>query len=519
MSRHGADCLALLAFVGATGGGGSMTDIEQRVDALHRQLGANLVDTAPALLDDWSRCTLPWDARPAGVVRPVNAQACVEALGLLAAHDIPVHPVSRGRAWGLGSRLPVRDAVMLDLSGLDRIHDLDPIAGTVRIEPGVTFRQLQAALDEAGADFEVPVFGGPPDASVLANALERGDGMGRFGDRFASLWDLDVALTTGERLRTGWGRLGADDLSRCHGRAPGPLLEGLFSQSGFGCVLSGRIGLAPRLPNKRHVVIEVGPADRLPPVVETLRSLVATGVVCAHDFYIWDGAKRLSSQVVAADLDDGQALPFAIDDWAVSLMLAAAHDTLLAAKVAIVEQAIGALSLEHAWDAADRDGPATYRSGGSDGSNLTSCYWTKPALPDGPLDPNRDGCGFLWLCLALPFTGEAMRGLDEAVRDVRTRFDVFVASGCEAVSHGALQCYLSLAWDRDQPGADARAMAAHDALHAACAARGWLPYRHTLASLDVHPEAEGDWAAVAARLRQALDPKGLLSAGRVPEIS
>lgn len=109
---------------------------------------------------------------------------------------------------------------MLDLSRLDRIVDL--AHGSVRVEPGVTFRQLHAALHAREAGFHVPAFGGPPEASVPANALDRGEGTGPFGDRFGQLWDLDVALSTGERLRTGFGRFAADRLAAIHGRPAGP---------------------------------------------------------------------------------------------------------------------------------------------------------------------------------------------------------------------------------------------------------------------------------------------------------
>ena len=173
--------------------------------------------------------------------------------------------MSRGRSWGLGSRLPARDAVILDLSTSDRIHDLDMRPrGTVRIEPGVTFAALQARLKAQGLAFHLPSFGGPPDASVLANALERGEGAGAQGDRFGALWDLDVALATGERIATGGDRHGA--AAALHARPAGPLLEGLFLRNrASGVVLSGRLALQPTLPYAVSLVAEIGPAEALGP--------------------------------------------------------------------------------------------------------------------------------------------------------------------------------------------------------------------------------------------------------------
>ncbi len=493
-----------------------MLDVERLRDDFNSKFGADSMVTSEAVLDHWKRATMLWSATPLAVVRPGSAEACAGALRYLSEFRVAVQPVSRGRAWGMGSRLPFCNSVMLDLSKLNRILDLDLVAGTARIEPGVTFRQLDAALQKTAAEFEVPFFGGPPDASVLANALDRGDGMGRFGDRFSQLWDLDVVLMTGERLRTGWGRHGADELERLHARPAGPLLEGLFSQSGFGCVVSGRIALAPVLSLKRHVVVEIGPVNQIGPILDTLRSLMATGVVAAHEFYLWDGAKRLSSQFIAAEIEDAE-LPIAFDDWAMSLTLSAAHVALLEAKTDIVTAAIADLGLAHEWDSGNGDVgmPTEHRTDRSDGRNLTSCYWAKPSLPDADLDPDRDGCGFLWLCPALPFTSAAVQQLDRTLQEIRSSHDIFATVGCEAVSHRALQCYLSLAWDRDQPGADERAMRAHDDLHAALAIKRWLPYRHTLASLRLRSDVLGDWAAVTERIKHALDPHDQLARGRV----
>ena len=486
-------------------------------------LGMAHVQSDDEAIASWSRATFPWSARPLAVLRPGSAEEAAASLAIAAEHRVAVHPVSRGRAWGLGSRLPVRDAVMLDLSRLDRILDVDAAAGTVRIEPGVTFRQLETAIAAAAPDFELPAFGGPPGASVLANALDRGEGMGARGDRFQHLWDLDVALTTGERLRTGWGRYPSAGLEPLHARPAGPLIEGLFSQSGFGCVLSGRLALAPRPAFVRLVIVEVGPVARIAPLVGALRYLLATRIVETHDVYLWDGAKRLSSQAIAAEIDFDEPLPFALGDWAASLIVTAGHARMLDAKIDVVREALDPLGFEVGIEAGDSRGTtadgeaATYRSGHSDGRNVTSCYWAKPTLPEtDDLNPDRDRCGFLWLCPVIPFTGEALGALASASADVTARTGTFVAAGCEPVSPRALQVYLSLAWDRDDQAADKAAMVAHDHLFDRLSAEGWLPYRQTLASTARHPLADETWCAVTRRLRAALDPSGVLAPGRVP---
>jgi 4-cresol dehydrogenase (hydroxylating) len=482
--------------------------------ACRTAIGAAHVSTAPHDLAAWSLCTFPWSGRPLAILSPGSAEEALACLRLAGEHGCPLHPVSRGRSWGLGSRSPPQDAVMLDLSRLDRILEIDLTFGTVRIEPGVTFSQLQDELIRRGAEFHLPAFGGPPGASVLANALDRGEGSGAFGDRFGQLWDLDIALTTGERLRSGHGRFENPTLAPLHARPVGPLIEGLFSQASFGCVLSGCIGLAPTARHGCYLAFDIGASERLPPFVEAVRGLVRDRVVEVHDAFFWDGAKRIASSGIAADLAEPPP-PEAFRDWLATIAITANHEMMYNCRKALVIETLlpfcASFTIEEEEPAARNSG----LRGFSDGANVTSCYWAKAALPDGPLDPDRDRCGFLWLCPVVPLTGLALARLAQLTQEAARRFGIFIMTGAEAATERACNGYVSLAWDRDVAGADARAMAAHAMLMEAFTREGFHPYRPTLPATAAMPPSRGDWAPVLARLRHALDPAGVLATGRV----
>src|SRR5690349_18077135 len=67
-----------------------------------------------------------------GVVRPQTAEDVRRVVELFADGETPaaLHAFSTGGNWGLGSREPARDgAVVLDLSGLDQIRDIDVARG------------------------------------------------------------------------------------------------------------------------------------------------------------------------------------------------------------------------------------------------------------------------------------------------------------------------------------------------------------------------------------------------------
>lgn len=494
-----------------------MNGLECCIAELRSIVGRDHVLSSPAELADWNAATFPWPAAALAVVRPGSADDVAACLAAAARHRTPVHPLSRGRAWGLASRLPVRDALVLELSRLDRIPDIDPVTGTVRIETGVTFRQLERALAAAAPQWQLPTFGGPPDASVLANALDRGEGSGHCGDRFAQMWDYEVVLATGERIVTGWSRHGSRTLAATHARPAGPLIEGLFSQSGFGCVVSARLALAPRPARTAMVLVEVGAIENASPAVDALRRLLAERIVDPHDAYLWDGAKRLSARHVRSELAGYSDLERHFSEWAACIGVSGATTAVLDAKLAALHDIVAQAGLTIAHELHEEANAAAFADHRrSDGRNLVSCYWAMEKFPARDVDPDRDGCGFLWICPVLPLDSKVLEDQLARMRSLADKNGVFLATGLEPVSHRAVHVYASLAWKRGEADADRRAACAHDAIFTALAGDGYLPYRHTLMSIAKMPTGDATWRRVASRLRAALDPQGILAPGRVP---
>ena len=83
---------------------------------------------------------------PLLVVLPRTVEEIQRIMRLCHERDVPV--VARGAGTGLsGGALPRGDGVLLSLARFTRILDLDPVARTARVEPGV--RNL--AISEAAA--------------------------------------------------------------------------------------------------------------------------------------------------------------------------------------------------------------------------------------------------------------------------------------------------------------------------------------------------------------------------------
>jgi 4-cresol dehydrogenase (hydroxylating) flavoprotein subunit len=197
----------------------------------------------------------PWRLRPPTVadVREVVREA--------ARSRTPLWPVSRGCNWGYGSHLPARDgSVILDLSSLDAIGDLDRPSLSVRIEPGVTQAALRDFLKANAPDLALNVTGSGAATSVLGNALERG--IGYSGEKDRELYALEVLLPDGTMLAPAAGR---HHRTRTH--PAGLSTDALFFQSNLGVVVGARLRLRIRQEAEDAVVVQ----GEFAPVIAALK--------------------------------------------------------------------------------------------------------------------------------------------------------------------------------------------------------------------------------------------------------
>lgn len=178
-----------------------------------------------------------------GVIFP-KSKKDVEKLVLLARrYKIPLYPISTGKNYGLGSKIPVlRSHVVIDLKRMNRISNFHSSLGTIRIEPGVTQKQLYEFLIHKRAKFELNVTGSASDSSILGNTLERG--IGHYGPRAKDLLSLQVVLGTGKTLETG-ADVYAERSAVVSRFGIGADLTQVFTQSSFGIVTGAKIKLRP----------------------------------------------------------------------------------------------------------------------------------------------------------------------------------------------------------------------------------------------------------------------------------
>jgi 4-cresol dehydrogenase (hydroxylating) len=199
----------------------------------------------PEALTAAGKTTFATHSRVRGLLRPgtrEEVQACVRIANRF---GIPLYPISTGKNWGYGSRVPVHDGVLIDLGRLTRIVDFDEDLAYVTLEPGVTQRQLYDFLRERHSKLWMDATGASPDCSIIGNTLERGFGHTPNGDHSGTSCGLEVVLPNGDVIETGFGHFQHGRTAALHRWGVGPSLDGLFGQSNFGIVTRMTVWLMP----------------------------------------------------------------------------------------------------------------------------------------------------------------------------------------------------------------------------------------------------------------------------------
>jgi len=253
--------------------------LARALEAWRDVLGTEHVLTDEATLSAAETATFSTAQSVPAVIVPGSREEVQECVRIANEHKIPIYPVSTGKNWGYGSRVPPRSGcVLMELYRMNRIVGYDERLAYVTVEPGVTFRQLHEFLRERKSNLMLSVTGSTPDSGPVGNALERGAGSGPYADRAAHVCGFEVVLPTGEVVRTGFGRFLGAKTAKLHRWGVGPYLDGLFAQSNLGIVTEMTMWLAPKPDYFQSCFFGIDDEGRLPALVDALQPLMLGGL-------------------------------------------------------------------------------------------------------------------------------------------------------------------------------------------------------------------------------------------------
>jgi len=499
-----------------------MNSLETALAAWRSALGEAHVLTDAEVLREAGITTFATTQSIPAILRPASTAEVQACLRIAQAHGVPVYPVSAGRNWGYGSRVPPRDGcVVMELARMNRILAYDEKLAYLTVEPGVTFQQAYTWLKERGSSLFITTIGGSPEGSLIGNALERGDGRGPHADIFNHVCGLEVVLPNGERVETGMARFPNAHAAPVYRWGLGPSLDGLFSQSALGVVTRMTFFLVKKAPYLREFIFTVKEDVHLWQLVDRLQALALDGTL-RNSFYFWNDVKALSVlQQFPFEATSGRTpLPgFLLEGfreefgrWAISGAISAQDEEL----GALLERrlAIAMEGLARRLELPPKDPDESTFHGKPNSANLAMAYWRKktPVPADPHLD--RDRCGFIWCSVAVPFTSEETRAACAIATRVPRMFSLEPNVALLALSPRCVYLVVALAYDREIAGEDERAMACYQALQRELIQAGYYPMRLGLPGFPEEIPVQDDSRALLKRLKETMDPAGILSPGR-----
>jgi 4-cresol dehydrogenase (hydroxylating) flavoprotein subunit len=513
-------------------------------------LGSEAVVTEPDPLRVAATTTFSTSQVVPAILRPASREQVQECLRIANRHGIAVYPVSSGKNWGYGSSVPVRTGnVLLDLSRMNRIVDFSEELAYVTVEPGVTQEQLYTYLTENQSGLWMDATGSSPHASLIGNTMERGFGHTPYGDHFAHACGMEVVLPTGDCIETGYRRFPNAQTGALHRWGVGPSLDGLFSQSSFGVVTRMSIWLMPRPAHFQAFFFRCDQEQQLGPVIAALNRLRLDGTVrstvhVGNDYKVLSGLQQYpwdetgGQTPLTADQMEEFRRKRQIGIWngsgglyGTKAQVGEARRLLRAAlagkvtRLTFVDDRMLGLMRRYArplrllsgWDLSKTltmlEPVYGLLKGTPTDRPLESAYWCKRGPVPAEMDPDRDGCGLLWLAPILPAAGRDVIRARAAIEEILPAAGFEPMISLTLINGRAIACVISISFDRQIPGEDERAMACYLTLAERMHGLGYYSYRLGIQSM-AEMETPVSYLAVLQTLKNALDPRGVLAPGR-----
>lgn len=283
--------------------GVTVKQIESAVAAIRAVVGEQWVFTDAATdlrayRDAYA--TLPDEAfLPSAAVAPDGVEQIRKILAIANTHKVPLWTISTGRNFAYGGPAPrLPGYIVLDLKRMNRIIEVNEKLGYALVEPGVSYFDLYNYLQAKGIklwiDPAAPGWGG-----IVGNTLDHGAGYTPYGDHLIMQCGMEVILADGTVIRTGQGALPASKSWQTFKLGYGPFLDGLFTQSNFGIVTKLGIWLMPEPPGFMPFLVTLPREEDLGTITELVRPLKVNMVIpnaATTVDLLWDAAVKVTKR-------------------------------------------------------------------------------------------------------------------------------------------------------------------------------------------------------------------------------
>ena len=528
-----------------------MENLVSAIKAFQDILGVENVLTDEATLLAAETGTYTTTQKVLAIIKPgdrAQVQACVKVANQ---YQTPIYPISTGKNWGYGSRVPTHNgSVIMDLGRLNKIVDYNQELAYVTVEPGVTQRQLYEFLQQKKSNLYMSVTGSTADSSLIGNTLERGIAKGPLGDRFRHVCGMEVILPTGECIHTGLERFANAKSAKVNQWGLGPYFDGIFTQSNLGIVTQMTMWLIPYPKYFQSFFYAIKDDSRLEELIDTLRKLKLEGVL-RNSFVIFNDYRMLSTKqqypwqeasgktplpdsvmeklrktwgggvwvgegaLYSASREQGQIerklIKQALKNVADKIIFFDERKAKIAEMIQPLCKRLTGIDLNEIIDVFYRK---NLQRGVPTEKTIPMCYWRKQSPLPSNMDPDRDNCGLIWLAPSVPFKGKQIRAALSIIKEITQKHKFEPNLGLQCVTERSIDVTVTIIYDRDVPGEDERAMACHDEMMEKLTLFGYIPYRLSTQSMNSLPTPRDDYGKFLRQIKTALDPNNILAPGR-----
>lgn len=513
-------------------------------------VGSEHVLTGQQTIAAYARSTLPKSTTPLCIVRPGCAEEVARLVAWAGTSGTPLYPISRGKNWGYGDACAVQDRhIILDLSRMNRIVEVNvPLAYAV-IEPGVTQQQLYDHLKANNIPLCFDCTGSGPQASVAGNIMDRGFGHTPYGDHFLNSAGMEVVLPDGRIMHTGYGHYENATAAHVYKWGIGPYFDGLFTQSNLGIVTRLGIWLMPVSERVETFFYSVPREADIHAIIEKLRPLRLSGVIrstvhIANDLrvvssfrrYPWEltggktplpekirqqlcrqggfgawnvtGALYGSNAQVAAARKEIKSRIRGVRFVGPKLMTLASMLRRLLDKMGIGKDFVGMLlSLQEVYNLVRGTPSELFMYG-------TLWRTRDQDLSSTSNDPLDNNAGVMWISPILPMTGEHTRRVLDIIYSIFSEYGFEPLITISLITERALVAVTTICYDKNNSEEVGRAENCCSHLLDALMDAGYIPYRFGIQSMSKLSRNSSVFWDVVGEIKKTLDPANILSRGR-----
>ncbi len=230
----------------------------------------------------------PDERMASAAVAPASVEEVQAVMRTANRLGVPIYPFSTGKNLTYGGAAPVLSgSVILELRRMNRILEVNEQNAYALVEPGVTYFDLYRHIREKGLKLWIDC----PDpgwGSLIGNSLEHGAGRTAlpYRDHFEARCGMEVVLADGEVVRTGMGALPGAKTWQQFRYGVGPMVDGLFAQSNFGVVTKMGFWLMPEPEAALTVSVSVPRREDIGPFVEIMANLIYRGIVPSQTGFV-----------------------------------------------------------------------------------------------------------------------------------------------------------------------------------------------------------------------------------------